>query len=192
MIKLVEAEFKGKSDGISFESFKTFYNVLFGRRPRARHVLPGLGEPGGDQGRVRQGGQLGGRHQGGPARDRGGLLPAGRGRRPQPEHEGVQPGPLLLAPLKRIPERGPKRDPWKYEVLVLVALLHLYYLMRLLHTNTIRLSLQTGTQEKTEVFIGSNQLQVIYCQISLQFIGHEESTQLVTKGPNSKMLRTKM
>ena len=30
MIKLVEAEFKGKSDGISFESFKTFYNVLFG------------------------------------------------------------------------------------------------------------------------------------------------------------------
>jgi len=30
MIKMVEAEFKGKSDGISFESFKTFYNVLFG------------------------------------------------------------------------------------------------------------------------------------------------------------------
>merc|ERR1712156_1123151 len=30
MIKLVEAEFKGKSDGISFESFKPFYNVLFG------------------------------------------------------------------------------------------------------------------------------------------------------------------
>jgi len=30
MIKLVEAEFKGKSNGISFESFKTFYNVLFG------------------------------------------------------------------------------------------------------------------------------------------------------------------
>ena len=30
MIKLVEAEFKEKSDGISFESFKTFYNVLFG------------------------------------------------------------------------------------------------------------------------------------------------------------------
>ena len=30
MIKLVEAEFKGKSDGISFKSFKTFYNVLFG------------------------------------------------------------------------------------------------------------------------------------------------------------------
>ena len=30
MIKLVEAEFKGKSDGISFDSFKTFYNVLFG------------------------------------------------------------------------------------------------------------------------------------------------------------------
>merc|ERR1719351_197577 len=152
MIKLVEAEFKGKSDGISFESFKTFYNVLFGRRPRARHVLPGLREPGGDQGRVRQGGQLGGRHQG------------GRGRRPQPEHQGVQPGPLLLAALKRIPKRGPKRDPWKYEVLVLVALLHLYYLMLLLHTNTIRLSLQTGTQKKTEVFIGSNQLQVIYCQ----------------------------
>ena len=30
MIKLVEAEFKGKSNGISFDSFKTFYNVLFG------------------------------------------------------------------------------------------------------------------------------------------------------------------
>ena len=89
----------------------------------------------------------------------GGLLPAGRGRGPQPEHEGVQPGPLLMAPLKRIPKRGPKRDPWKHEVLVLVAILRLYYyLMLLLHTNTIRLSLQTGTQEKTEVFIGSNQL----------------------------------
>ena len=30
MIKLVEGEFKGKSNGISFKSFKTFYNVLFG------------------------------------------------------------------------------------------------------------------------------------------------------------------
>ena len=57
----------------------------------------------------------------------GGLLPAGRGRGPQPEHEGVQPGPLLMAALKRIPKRGPKRDPWKYEVLGLVALLRLYY-----------------------------------------------------------------
>merc|ERR1712059_77054 len=30
MIKLVEAEFKGKSTGIDFESFKTFYSILFG------------------------------------------------------------------------------------------------------------------------------------------------------------------
>jgi len=30
MIKLVASEFQGKSEGISFESFKTFYNVLFG------------------------------------------------------------------------------------------------------------------------------------------------------------------
>ena len=30
MIKLVSEEFEGKSKGITFESFKTFYNVLFG------------------------------------------------------------------------------------------------------------------------------------------------------------------
>merc|ERR1712080_416315 len=30
MIKMVSDEFEGKSKGITFESFKTFYNVLFG------------------------------------------------------------------------------------------------------------------------------------------------------------------
>ena len=30
MIKMVAEKFDGKSEGISFENFKTFYNVLFG------------------------------------------------------------------------------------------------------------------------------------------------------------------
>ena len=30
MIKMVAEKFNGKSEGISFENFKTFYNVLFG------------------------------------------------------------------------------------------------------------------------------------------------------------------
>ena len=30
MIKMVADKFHGKSEGISFENFKTFYNVLFG------------------------------------------------------------------------------------------------------------------------------------------------------------------
>merc|ERR1712059_7934 len=30
IIKFVEVEFSGKSKGISFDSFRTFYNVLFG------------------------------------------------------------------------------------------------------------------------------------------------------------------
>ena len=57
-------------------------------------------------------------HPGGPPRHRGRLLPAGRGRRPQPEHQGVQPGPLLLAAFKGIPERSSQRDSWKHEVLI--------------------------------------------------------------------------
>ena len=30
MIKMVADKFHGKSEGISFDNFKTFYNVLFG------------------------------------------------------------------------------------------------------------------------------------------------------------------
>ena len=30
MIKMVADKFQGKSEGISFDNFKTFYNVLFG------------------------------------------------------------------------------------------------------------------------------------------------------------------
>ena len=57
-------------------------------------------------------------HPGGPPRHRGRLLPAGRGRRPQPEHQGVQPSPLLVAAFKGIPERSSQRDSWKHEVLI--------------------------------------------------------------------------
>ena len=57
-------------------------------------------------------------HPGGPPRHRGRLLPAGRGRRPQPEHQGVQPGPLLVAAFKGIPKRSSQRDSWKHEVLI--------------------------------------------------------------------------
>ena len=134
MIKLVEAEFKGKSDGISFESFKTFYNVLFGGADLERAMFFLDSE---NQGVTRdEFGKVANWVVGTKVDPHvievfskkihahkntntapGGLLPAGRGRGPQPEHEGVQPGSLLMAALKRIPKRGPKRDPWKYEVL---------------------------------------------------------------------------
>jgi len=39
MIKRVALEFEAKSTGISFESFKTFYNVLFGGADLERAML---------------------------------------------------------------------------------------------------------------------------------------------------------
>ena len=55
---------------------------------------------------------------GGSPCHRGHLLSAGRGRRPEPQHKRVQPGSVLLASLKRIPERSSLCHSWKYEILI--------------------------------------------------------------------------
>ena len=47
----------------------------------------------------------------------GGLRTAGRGRRQELEHQGVQPSPLLLEAFQRLPERRSLRYSWKYEIL---------------------------------------------------------------------------
>merc|ERR1712018_59071 len=47
----------------------------------------------------------------------GALLPAGRGRRPEPEHKGVQSGSLLLEELARFREGRSQRLLGQHEVL---------------------------------------------------------------------------
>ena len=47
----------------------------------------------------------------------GGLRTAGRGRRQELEHQGVQPSPLLLEAFQRLPEWRSLRYSWKYEIL---------------------------------------------------------------------------
>ena len=47
----------------------------------------------------------------------GALLPAGRGRRPEPEHEGVQSGSLLVEELARVREGRSQRLLGQHEVL---------------------------------------------------------------------------
>ena len=54
---------------------------------------------------------------------KGGVRTAGRGRGLKPEHQGVQPRPLLLEAFQGLPERRSLRYSWKYEILDVYKLL---------------------------------------------------------------------
>ena len=134
MIKMVSDEFEGKSKGITFESFKTFYNVLFGGADleRAMFFLDSEKQGVTSDEFIKIANWVVGRdvdphvvevHY----KDRskqvfkntksGALLPAGRGRRPEPEHEGVQSGSLLVEELARFREGRSQRLLGQHEVL---------------------------------------------------------------------------
>ena len=154
MIKMVSDEFEGKSKGITFESFKTFYNVLFGGADleRAMFFLDSEKQGVTSDEFIKIANWVVGRdvdphvvevqykHRSKHKflniqiqvevqiqtqiqmhvfknTNSGALLPAGRGRRPEPEHEGVQSGSLLVEELARVREGRSQRLLGQHEVL---------------------------------------------------------------------------
>ena len=135
MIKMVSDEFEGKSKGITFESFKTFYNVLFGGADLERAMFFLDSEKQGvtsdefikianwvvgrdvDPHVVEVQYKYRSKYKFFKITKSGALLPAGRGWRPEPEHEGVQSGSLLLEELARFREGRAQRLLGQHEVL---------------------------------------------------------------------------